>query len=37
MNSLSGKHLLANAEARVVSISQSPEGNERGQPNWLFL
>ena len=28
MNNLSGKQLQANADARVVSISRSPEGNE---------
>ena len=28
VNNLSGKQLQANAEARVVSISRSPEGNE---------
>ena len=28
VNNLSGKQLQANAEARVVSISPSPEGNE---------
>ena len=28
VNTLSGKQLQANAEARVVSISRSPEGNE---------
>ena len=28
VNNLSGKQLQANAEARVVSISLSPEGNE---------
>ena len=28
VNNLSGKQLQANAEARVVSISWSPEGNE---------
>ena len=28
VNNLSGKQLQANAEARVVSISRFPEGNE---------
>ena len=29
VNNLNGKQLQANAEARVISISLSPEGNER--------
>ena len=37
VNNLSGKQLQANAEARVVSISRSPEGNEKdNQSGCLF-
>ena len=37
VNNLSGKQLQANAETRVVSISQSPEGNERDNQICCFF
>ena len=37
VNNLSGKQLQANAEARVVSISRSPEGNEKDNQIGCFF
>ena len=37
VNNLSGKQLQANAEARVVSISRSPEGNEEDNQIGCFF